>query len=196
MNIIAVGGSLGGFKAFKKLITPLPVSIPYPIVYVFHQKVDSTKHVKELQKVTEIPVVQIEDGMEIQKGKIYLSPADRHTIVQKGNKFAVLITEPINYTRPSVDLFFASVADVFSKKALVIVLSGGNKDGAAGARKVAGQRGFVWVQSPSLAFAKRMPTTAIESVPTANSMAPYQMADRLKDLNYEDFILRSEKLLK
>ncbi len=195
MDIIAFGGSLGSFDAFKKVVKSLPAKYPFPIVYVFHQKIDSSKHVIQLQKVTQIPVIQIEDGMDIEFGKIYLSPADRHTIVQKGRKFAVLATEAINYTRPSIDLFFNSIADVFGKHTLGIVLSGGNYDGAEGVKKIANNKGFVWVQSPNLSPAKRMPKAAIEAVKSAVVLAPYQMTERLKDLNYEDFIVRSEKLV-
>lgn len=195
MDIIAVGGSLGSFKAFKKVVKTLPAKFPFPIVYVFHQKIDSSKHVIELQKVTEIPVIQIEDGMVIEKSNIYLSPADKHTSVQGGHRFLISDAEPINYTRPSVDLFFESVAKHFGKHALAIVLSGGNKDGAKGAEFISDKKGFVWAQTLSLSEAKRMPKATIEAVASAVVLAPYQMAERLKGLSYEDFILRSEKLV-
>ena len=67
----------------------------------------------------------------------------------------------MNYSRPSIDVLFETAADVYGEKLIGIILTGANKDGSDGARKIKAAGGFVVVQDPETAEMDTMPRAAI-----------------------------------
>src|SRR3989442_8765580 len=60
----------------------------------------------------------------------------RSLLVDKGPRhvphLALSVDEPVNFSRPAIDVLFESAAEVYGECLLGIVLTGGNHDGAAG----------------------------------------------------------------
>ena len=68
----------------------------------------------------------------IKPGQVYLAPPDYHLLVE-GDRFALSTEGPVGFARPSVDVLFESAADAWGARAVGVVLTGGNRDGGAGA---------------------------------------------------------------
>jgi two-component system chemotaxis response regulator CheB len=82
--------------------------------------------------------------------------------IEYGQKFS-LSTEPVvNHSRPSIDLSFYSAATSYRDKLVGIILSGANKDGAKGIKRIKDYGGTVIVQDPKEAQIKTMPDSAID----------------------------------
>ncbi|HXD50156.1 MAG TPA: chemotaxis protein CheB [Gemmatimonadaceae bacterium] len=169
--IVVVGTSWGGLSAVRELVRALPRSFALPLVVVQHRHPDSDHLLGTLlQDSTPLPVSEVEDKAPIAPGSIYLAPADYHLLVEDGH-FSLSMDEPVQYSRPSIDVAFASVADVFGRRAVGVVLTGANADGARGLRRLVDRGGLGFVQTPATAESPTMPAAAMKAVPEARVMA-------------------------
>ena len=69
----------------------------------------------------------------------------------------------IHYARPSAEPLFASVAAVFKKNAIAVVLTGGDGDGSFGVRIVKDEGGTVIAQDRPTSEDFSMPRASIET---------------------------------
>src|SRR5690606_9845928 len=75
--------------------------------------------------------------------------------------FALSVDEPVNYSRPSIDVLLESAAASVGEGVLAIILTGTSTDGALGMKAVREAGGIGWVQAPDTAQAPMMPRSAI-----------------------------------
>jgi len=91
-----------------------------------------------------------------------LAPANYHLYVELAGTFALSTEESVNHSRPSIDLTLMTGAYSFKNKAVGIILSGANRDGAYGLKKIKDWGGITIVQDPNEAQVNTMPLAAIE----------------------------------
>ncbi|RYE42413.1 MAG: chemotaxis protein CheB, partial [Sphingobacteriales bacterium] len=75
--------------------------------------------------------------------------------------FSLDSSEPVLYSRPSIDVTYKSVADVFNDRVVAMLLSGANEDGADGLCYIHDKGGLVVIQDPDYAEVRRMPEAAL-----------------------------------
>jgi two-component system, chemotaxis family, protein-glutamate methylesterase/glutaminase len=167
--MIAVGASWGGLKALRAIAHGLPAHFRVPITFVQHRSKDSGALRELLQDCTSLRVCEVDDKQPIMAGYIYLAPPDYHLLVD-GDVFSLSVDEPVRYSRPSIDVFFESVAGRFGPEAVGIVLTGANEDGAEGLRQIAARGGQAIVQDPRTAESPIMPRAALRAVPSAQTL--------------------------
>ena len=105
--------------------------------------------------------VEVEDKMPIESGFIYMAAPGYHLLLERDRTFGFTQDELENYSRPSIDVFFRSVASVYGSSAIGILLTGANSDGASGLAEISAQGGLTIVQEPSEAECDTMPKSAI-----------------------------------
>lgn len=164
--MIAVGASWGGLKALRAIAHGLPAHFRVPITFVQHRSKDSAALRELLQDCTSLIVCEVEDKQPIMGGYVYLAPPDYHLLVD-GDEFSLSVDEPVRFSRPSIDVFFESVAERFGPEAVGVVLTGANDDGALGLRRIVALGGVGVVQDPRTAESPIMPKAALRAVPTA-----------------------------
>lgn len=101
------------------------------------------------------------DKDHLKKGTVYFAPSDYHLLLEPDQTLTLDCSEPVLYSRPSIDVTFQSVADVFGDQVIAILLSGANTDGASGICYIHEKKGFTIVQSPIDAEVRTMPEAAI-----------------------------------
>jgi two-component system chemotaxis response regulator CheB len=169
--IVVVGTSWGGLSAVRELASGLTPGFALPLVVVQHRHRDSDDLLGPLlQDSTPLTVCEVEDKAPVVGGNIYLAPADYHLLVEEGH-FSLSTDEPVRYSRPSIDVAFASVADVYGHRAVGVVLTGANADGARGLRRIVDRGGLGFVQTPATAESPAMPAAAARSVPEARVLS-------------------------
>lgn len=181
LSMIAVGASWGGLKALRAIAHGLPAHFRVPIAFVQHRSKDSAALRDLLQDCTSLIVCEVEDKQPIMGGYIYLAPPDYHLLVD-GDAFSLSVDEPVRYSRPSIDVFFESVADRFGPEAVGVVLTGANDDGARGLSQIVARGGLALVQDPRTAESPIMPRAALRAVPTAQALALERMTPYLISL--------------
>ena len=183
--MIAVGASWGGLKALRAIAHGLPAHFPVPVTFVQHRSKESGALRDLLQDCTPLIVCEVEDKQPIMGGYVYLAPPDYHLLVD-GDEFSLTVDAPVRYSRPSIDVFFESMADRFGAEAAGVILTGANEDGAAGLRQVAARGGLAIVQDPRTAESPIMPRAALRAVPAAVTLPLERMAPYLVSLATAD----------
>jgi len=185
-SIVAVGTSWGGLSALTKLLGALPADFPVPIVVVQHRGKDSERLLSHLlQDATALTVCEIEDKDPLAPGTVHLAPANYHTMVERGY-LSLTIEEPVRFSRPSIDVTFASAADAYQSETIGVVLTGANEDGSRGLAQIVKQGGVALVQDPKTAEISTMPKSAIRAVPSAEVLPLDRIGARLMEIVRED----------
>lgn len=161
VEFIAIGASLGGIKALNTLFASFPSYFSFPVGVVLHRSAIGVDFLAEsLQKSTSIVVHEAIDKMPIKPDTITLAPADYHLLVDT-RQYSISVDLPCHHARPSIDVFFESVADEYADKAVGIILTGGGEDGVRGLNKIKMAGGLVMVQAPDTAEDASLPNAAI-----------------------------------
>ena len=181
-EILVIGASLGGLKAFEIILSALPGDFQLPIAIVQHRDKDPDNKLTEvMQSFTALAVKEVEDKEPILPGRVYLAPPDYHLLIDQG--FFGLSTEaPVSYARPSIDVLFETASDAYAEKVIGVVLAGANKDGARGAARIKERGGIVLVQDPDTAEIGVMPRAAIEATKVDGIMLLPEIAPFLINL--------------
>ena len=160
-EIIAIGVSTGGPNALAEVIPQLPASLPVPVVIVQHMPPIFTKLLAERLSVkSQIRVEEGRPGEILEPGRAWVAPGDFHMAVQRSKTGVQLITHrepPENSCRPSVDVLFRSVAEVYGPGALGVVMTGMGQDGLRGSERIREAGGRVLVQDEATSIVWGMP---------------------------------------
>jgi two-component system chemotaxis response regulator CheB len=166
-GIVVVGTSWGGLAALRMLIEALPPEYDIPTAIVQHRHRDSDAMLARfMQDHTQLRVCEVEDKQPIETGRLFIAPANYHTLVEDGH-FSLSTEAPVRHSRPSIDLTMISAAVAYGHRAVGVVLTGANADGANGLRRIASSGGMAVIQDPASAEVKAMPIAALQAVPTA-----------------------------
>ena len=161
-EILVIGCSAGGFHLVFELILQLPENFLMPVVVVIHRGKKYKTSIERLLDHKANVSVKIADDKEIlKKGCVYFAPSDYHLLLEPEGAFTLDYSEPVMYCRPSIDITFQSVADVWGNKVIAILLSGANADGAEGLATIKRNGGMIVVQNPDSAEVRTMPEAAI-----------------------------------
>jgi two-component system, chemotaxis family, protein-glutamate methylesterase/glutaminase len=164
-RVVAVGASAGGLHALRTVVASLPAEFDIPLVVVQHRARESELLCELLQERSRLAVVEVTDKWEIGPG-VYVGPPDYHLLLDRGH-FSLSTDEPVRFSRPSIDVMFASAADEYGMDAIGVVLTGANADGALGLRRIVDRGGYGIVQDPATAEVRVMPSCAVVAVPEA-----------------------------
>lgn len=162
IDAVVIGASAGGVEALTQLLPQLPASSKLTVLVVLHVPRDRPSLLVDIFRPRcRLHVAESQDKDPIQPGTVYFAPPDYHLMVDIGPKIALSADELVNFSRPSIDVLFESAADLYQRRVLGIVLSGGNHDGAAGLQAIVRAGGLAVVQSPEQAAVDIMPRAAI-----------------------------------
>jgi two-component system chemotaxis response regulator CheB len=165
--IAIIGTSWGGLAALRTIMGCLPEGYSLPILVVQHRHRDSDALLARfLQDHTHLRVCEVEDKQTIDQGRVFIAPANYHLLVEQGH-FSLSLDAPVRYSRPSIDVAMTTAADAYGHRAVGVVLTGANADGAAGLRRIADAGGLAVIQDPATAEVAAMPRASLQAVPTA-----------------------------
>ena len=177
-KLFIIGGSSGSLEV---LLAILPVVQPLrqaAIIIVLHRKNTWDSMLPNLFTIhSSLQVKEVEEKEKIKPGFIYIAPADYHLLVEKDETLSLDVSEKINYSRPSIDVCMETVAEVYQKRAVGILLSGANADGVAGLEKIRHCGGYTVAQRPDTATVDYMPKQAIERGAADAILTPGEIAD-------------------
>ena len=181
-RIVVAGASLGGFRALKALLSGLPKDVPLPIVVVQHRSLDESELLAALlANHVSLPVVEIHDKQEIKDGRIFVGPSNYHVLID-GDHLALTTEAPVWDWRPSIDVLFESAAESFGEGVLGVLLTGMNRDGAAGLKRIKECGGHTLLQDPLSAEGQVVPKRVIESIPADSVLPVEKIASFMMDL--------------
>src|SRR5205085_2841786 len=114
LQVVAIGSSTGGPDALSRVLGALTVRPRVPIMIVQHMPpVFTGMLAQRLDRIGPATVVEATDGQPLEAGVVYIAPGGRHLEVhRRGVQVLTQLhdREPVNFSRPSVDVLFGSVA--------------------------------------------------------------------------------------
>lgn len=129
--IVAIGASTGGPVAINAILSGLPQDFPLPVVIVQHMAEGFIHGFAEwLGLSSRLPVHVGAREDVVLPGHVYVAPEGFHMEIRSGGRIALSGSTPENSQCPSVSALFRSVADVYGRNAVGILLTGMGDDGA------------------------------------------------------------------
>jgi len=173
-DLIVVGTSWGGLDAVSTLLDGLHEDVHQPIVVVQHRQHDANAAtlLGLLQNHTRRVVDDPDDKTPLERDHVYVGPPDYHVLVEEGH-LSLSTDAPVQFSRPSIDVLFESAADAYGPRAVGIVLTGANADGAAGLARIKDRGGVALVQDPATSRRREMPDAAIAAT-SADAVLPLE----------------------
>ena len=189
LTIVGIGASAGGFEAFQKFLPKL--SHNPSIAYIIVQHLDPNRETlfgNLLSKFSPLKLTPIQHKEKIVGKHIYYCPPNKNVTIKNGKLF---LSKPENkaYPKPSIDIFFNSLALEKKEKAIGIILSGTGNDGTKGIIDIVRYGGIALAEDEGAKFYS-MPKSAIDTNKVLVSMPAELLAEGIehiiKDQNYFD----------
>jgi len=166
-EVLAIGVSTGGPNALTAILPQFPRDFPLPILIVQHMPPVFTRSLAErLQTCTALEVEEATDATPVTAGRILIAPGNHHMRVRRNNGNVMIKLDqspPENSCRPSVDVLFRSVAEVYCGSAVAAVLTGMGQDGTLGAKVLNDAGSYLIAQDQVTSVVWGMPGSIVAS---------------------------------
>ena len=160
--VVGVGASAGGMDAFKALVKAIPENSGMAYILIQHLAPQYDSILPEiLQKLTNLPVVEITDNIKVVPDHIYVIPSNKMLTANDG---VLELESPVKGEKlNSIDVFFTSLAEIHQEYAIGVLLSGMGSDGTVGLKTIQDQGGLTIAQDIRSAAYHAMPQSAIDA---------------------------------
>jgi two-component system, chemotaxis family, protein-glutamate methylesterase/glutaminase len=161
-NVVVIGASAGGIDAIKTILPAFKKPSAIAVLLVMHMPPDKKNLLPIIYEgLTDFTIKEADSGEQILSETIYVAPPDYHLSVEANGTLSLSSEPPVNFSRPSIDITMESVAFSYGKKAVGILLTGANHDGAAGMLAIHWRQGHTIVQNPASAEFPTMPASCM-----------------------------------
>ena len=155
--VVGIGASAGGLNAYKAFFDALPSNTGMAFVVISHIHPAAHSQLAEiLSRHTKMTVVLAASGMTVRANQVYVIPGNADLLIESG---ALIVVSPRTRRNAQVDIFFASLASAMGDRAVGIVFSGYDGDGAEGCKHIKAAGGTTFAQDNS-AEVSGMPLSA------------------------------------
>lgn len=178
--LIAIGSSTGGPKALATILSRLPVNFGAAIAVVQHVDAQfAVRMVDWLNDLTLLTVKKASVGDRLEKGIVLVACTNDHLCLQS-NHTLNYTKNPIDYPyRPSIDVFFKSVAEYWTHRGTAVLLTGMGRDGAEGLKMLRSHGWHTIAQDKASCIVYGMPRAAVELNAAVEVLNPDAIATSL-----------------
>ena len=181
-TIVGVGASAGGFEAFGALLRKVPADADLAIVFVQHLAPQHDSALVELLAPhSPLPVVQVTEGVRVQRGHVYVIPPNMRLSIS-GRQLHLTPRPQDRSQYTPIDAFFSSLAQSARQRCIGVILSGTASDGAEGVSRINAAGGVTIAQSPDSAKYDGMPRAAIATGFVDVVLPPEEIGQKLAEL--------------
>jgi two-component system chemotaxis response regulator CheB len=161
-QVVGIASSTGGPSALVSALKPLPADYPLPILVVQHITRGFASSLAEwLNGELRLRVRVAEQGEVPIPGTVMISPDDRHMQISDRGSILLHSSPPYKGLRPSANYLFFSLARVYGKRAVGVILTGMGDDGVEGLTELHNQGGLVLAQDEASSVVYGMPREAV-----------------------------------
>ncbi len=180
---VAIGASTGGPLVLQEILSALPADFPVPILMVQHIAIGFTEGMASwLAQKSPLQVVLAQNGVVPVAGTAYIAPDDMHMTVTRGGAIRLLNAPPEHSVRPSVSVFFRSLAQYHAKQTLAILLTGMGKDGSAELKQLKDNGATTIAQDKASCIVFGMSGEAVKLGGATYVMNPPEIINQMKHL--------------
>ena len=180
--LVAIGASTGGPEAIAQVLSAMAPTLPGPVVVIQHIAANFAGGLATwLQSRTGLLVAAAQEGTEPVAGRVYLAASNDHLVLRPNRRFAYTV-DPQDYPyRPSVNVFFQSLAVSWPRPGIAVLLTGMGTDGAVGLARLKNAGWHTIAQDKSSCVVYGMPRAAEEMGAAVEVLSLAQIGNTLKD---------------
>jgi two-component system response regulator WspF len=184
--LIGIGASTGGPQAIATILRGLPQNLNAAVVIVQHLDRQFVPGLERwLQRESKLPIRLAVDDEPIHRGGVWLADSENHLTVRGTSSGSLRITYTEQPTdapnRPSVDVFFESLAQLRGVHRCGVLLTGMGSDGAEGLLSLHRVGAPTFAQDAESCVVYGMPAVALKLGAIQNSTKLADMSLRLME---------------
>ncbi|MDQ6216606.1 chemotaxis protein CheB, partial [Achromobacter insolitus] len=179
-RLLVIGASAGGPPALAQLLKGIPPAFPAGIVLVQHVDASFAAGMADwLNEQAPLPVSLVREGEWPEPGQILLAGTGDHLHMLADGTLRYTENPKESLYRPSIDVFFHSVAQHWRGMAVGVLLTGMGQDGARGLKALR-ERGYLTIAQDQASSAVYGMPKAAAAMQAAVEISPLdQIAPRL-----------------
>ena len=179
-RLLLVGASTGGPKAIAEILAPLPHDWNVAVIVVQHVDMAFAPGLANwLGNQTKRTVRVLEEGQHPVGGDVLVAGTNDHVVFTKERALSYREEPKHLFFRPSVDVFFWSVAEYWPTPGTAILLTGMGSDGAKGLLALRARGWHTIAQDQSSSVVWSMPKAAIELNAACEVLPVEKMAESI-----------------
>jgi two-component system, chemotaxis family, CheB/CheR fusion protein len=161
--VVGIGASAGGVAVLQQFFGDMDPESGLAFVVVMHLSPEHESVLANvIQQKTSMPVLQVTEAVKVKPNHVYVIPPNHHLAFDHSTLRLVAPQQALG-RRVTIDLFFRTLAQAYGQRAVSVILSGTDSDGAIGLKHVRAQGGVTIAQDPTEAEHDSMPATAIST---------------------------------
>jgi two-component system CheB/CheR fusion protein len=177
--VVGMGASAGGIGPLQEFFGGMPNDSGLAFVVVMHLSPEHESNLASvIQQKTSMKVTQVTGPVKVKPNCVYVIPPNKQ-LTFSDSTLNIIEPQQALGRRVTIDLFFRTLAQSYGQRAISIILSGTDSDGAIGLKHVRAQGGVTIAQEPSEAEYDSMPQTAISTGMVDWILSVADMPDRL-----------------
>jgi two-component system, chemotaxis family, response regulator WspF len=181
--LVVIGASAGGPAAVAKVLSQLPAEFSAPVVVVQHVDSQFSRGLAEwLDYQTPLKVRLAQEDDKPSTGVVLLAANDNHLVFANPTRLSYTQSPQDSSYRPSVDVFFKSVASHWRGEIIGVILTGMGRDGAEGLRMLHEKGHHTIAQDRATSAVYGMPKAAAELQAASEILPLDQIGPRIANL--------------
>ena len=178
--LIALGASAGGPAALANILGALPRTLQAPIIIVQHVDVRFIPGLLDwLARQSSLPVRVADEGGALEPSVVYLAGSSDHLSLISADRLGYTPIPRDAIYRPSINVLFESVAELWPGQAIGVLLTGMGNDGASGLKALRKKGHHTIAQDETTSAVYGMPKVAAQMNAAAEILPLDRIAPRL-----------------
>jgi len=184
-KIVVIASSSGGPRALSQIIPKLPADLPAGVLVAQHMPAEFIFPLaKRLDGESILKVKVAEDLEVVQQGKVLILPANFHCRIEstgaKGETIKLVSpSKEENFHFAMADEPMISLAPVYGKNSIGVVLTGMGRDGTEGLRAIKKHGGCTIAEDESTCIVYGMPKSVIQAGLVDKIVPLHSIADEI-----------------
>jgi two-component system chemotaxis response regulator CheB len=163
-RVLAIAASTGGPQALQAILSRLDPGFPAPVVVAQHVGEGFCRGLADwLGGTTPLEVKEAAPGEALARGRVYLNPPDSAMRISIHGSVILAERDGKNRYRPSCDTLLQSVAEVYGRRSIGLILSGMGDDGVRGMLAIRKAGGATLAQDEATSVVYGMNGAAVEA---------------------------------
>jgi two-component system chemotaxis response regulator CheB len=185
-RVVVIASSTGGPRALAEVVPLLPADLPAAVLIVQHMSAGFTNTMAaRLENAGRMKVREAVEGELIMAGQVYVAPGDWHmelAVSEQGPVVALNQRPPYLGVRPAADPLLLSVAKIYGRRSLGVILTGMGHDGTKGLKALKAAGATVLAQDEATCVVYGMPRHAMEAGVVDRSLPISAIAEAITEL--------------
>lgn len=166
-RVVALGTSTGGPQSLQRVIPLLPADLGVPVVVTQHMPPNFTQSLaSRLNTLSKVEVIEAQGKEKLEPNVVYIAKGGYHLKFKKvgPSVYTELSTEPSNvFNIPGVDVMVDSIAELYGKECLGVIMTGMGSDGCKGLTNLKKIGGTIIAQNEPSCIVYGMPRAVVEA---------------------------------